>query len=434
MTANENSFQYTDGIKKPRKKRRRTWIILGSIILLLIIARLVMPYFVLKYVNKTLSKSKSYPGHVEDIDIALLRGAYVIKDIRINKADSLTGKTDSIPFFTSPAIDLSVEWKALFKGAIVGEIEVDEPRVNFVKGKHKDENAKKDTAEFQNVIKGLMPLTINRFQINNGHIHYIDKNSNPKIDIALSDLQIIATNLTNANDSNKVLPAGLKATGNAYDGSLELNMKFDALQKKPTFDMNAKIANVNMVKLNDFFKAYGNFDVKKGNFGLYTEFAAKDGKFNGYVKPMLRDLDILQWNEEEGDLKQKLWEGVVATVAEVFKNRQKEQLATKVPISGRFDQPDVNLWEAIVYVLRNAFVYALKPSVDNTIDIGKVEEVDVDGKKNIFQRVFGKKDDDKNDKKNGKEENDKDDKNNKRDRKGKETRSTADDEKGKGNW
>ncbi len=401
MTANNSTISYEDGLRgnppaKKHTKRKKGWIIFFSIIAFLIILRLVLPFFVLKYVNKTLAKSKEYPGHVEDIDLALIRGAYVIKGIRIDKADTLTGKRDSIAFFTSPAVDLSVEWKALFKGAIVGEIEVDEPRLNFVKGAPKDKNVKNDTADFQDVLRDLMPLTINRFQINNGSIHYIDRNSKPNIDVAIKHLEVLATNLSNADDSTGMLPATLKASADAYGGNFELNTKFDALARQPTFDLNARITAVDMVKLNDFFRAYGNFDVNKGSFGLYTEFAAKKGKFNGYVKPVIKDLDVVQFNKKEGNFGQILWESVVGTVAEIFENQPKEQVATKIPINGNFDNPDIAIWNAITYVLRNAFVYALRPSIDNTIDIGEVENVETE--KTFLQKVFGK-DKDKSDKK-----------------------------------
>jgi hypothetical protein len=395
MADTTHNISYSEGKKHPHKRRRK-WIIIGSIVLLLVIARLVMPYFVLKYVNKVLAKSESYPGHVEDIDLALIRGAYVIKEIRINKRDTITGKIDTIPFFTARALDLSVEWKAIFKGSIVGEIAVEEPRVNFVKGKHKDENVKKDTADFKDVIRDLMPLTINRFEVNNGNIHYVDPYSNPALDVSLKNLHVVALNLTNVNDSNSVLPASMKASAEAYDGTMDLNVKFNALEKQPTFDLNARVTDVNMVKLNDFFKAYGNFDVNAGKFGLYTEFAAKEGKFNGYVKPLIRDLDVVQWNKEEGHLGQILWESVIGTVGELFENQPRDQLATKVPIQGKFENPDINMWNAISYVLRNAFVHALQPSVDQTIDLGKVEEVDT--KKTFLQKVFGKDKDKSSDK------------------------------------
>ena len=70
--------------EKPHRKRR-TLIVVSIIIGVLIALRLALPYIVLKYVNKTLANIKEYYGHVEDIDIALIRGAYIIKDLKLVK-------------------------------------------------------------------------------------------------------------------------------------------------------------------------------------------------------------------------------------------------------------------------------------------------------------------------------------------------------------
>lgn len=372
--------------KSTRKKRRR--IILLSLVVLLVAFRMLLPYIVLHYVNDKLAHLKEYYGHVEDIDIALIRGAYVIKDVQLVKIEEKESKADSIPFFKSPELDLSVEWRAIFKGRVVGEIYVEKPELNFIKGKHKDEDVKADTADFRSLLKDLMPLTVNHFEIASGKIRYMDKTSKPRVDIAMTDIMVIATNLSNVNDSTKLLPAHCDVNANVYEGKFIMKVNFDALQKQPTFDMNTDLTGVNLVLLNDFLRAYGNFDVKKGNFGMYAEFAAKEGNFGGYVKPILKDLDIVQWNKEEGDFKQILWETVVGSAAEILQNQKKEQLATKIPIEGKFDDADVNLWRSISYVLRNAFVYALHPYIDNSISINKLEEGD---KKTFLEKIFGNK-------------------------------------------
>ncbi|HEY1054667.1 MAG TPA: hypothetical protein VGE24_06010, partial [Emticicia sp.] len=171
--------KYTVSDKPPRK--RRLFIVLGSVLVLLIALRLALPFIVLKYVNRTLSEMEQYYGHVEDIDIALVRGAYVINDIKIEKINNETRQRDTIPFFKSPKIDLSVQWKSIFKGSVVGEIYIDDPVLNFVKGKHKGEDIKADTSDFRDLIKDLMPLKVNHFEINNGQIHYIDQNTKPLV-------------------------------------------------------------------------------------------------------------------------------------------------------------------------------------------------------------------------------------------------------------
>ena len=47
----------------------------------------------------------------------------------------------------------------------------------------------------------------------------------------------------------------------------------------PTFKLNAGISNMDLVALNDFMRAYGNFDVAKGEFQVYSEVAAAHGHF-----------------------------------------------------------------------------------------------------------------------------------------------------------
>ncbi len=75
--------------------------------------------------------------------------------------------------------------------------------------------------------------------------------------------------------------------------------------------------------------------------------------------------DILKWKKEDERPIEKLWEGVVGAVAAVFKNWSHDRLATKIPLEGRFDRPDVNAWEAMFGVLRNAFIQALRHGLES---------------------------------------------------------------------
>jgi hypothetical protein len=384
LSRKERKRARTPEEKRKRKRRRR--IIWLSVIGALVIFRLILPYIVLNYVNKKLANLEEYYGHVEDIDIHLYRGAYEIKQIRIVKKVDKGSKVDTIPFFKSPSIDLSVEWSAIFDGAIVGEISVEKPIINFVKDKHKGEDVRADTADFAGLIDDLMPITINRFDIHNGEVHYRDLEANPKLDVAMKNINITATNLTNVTDSKELLPATLKATADAYEGKFYLTAKFDGLAEVPTFDMSTEVKGVNLVLLNDMLREYGNFDVKKGSFSMYAEFAAKDNKFGGYAKPFLENLDVVQWNKQEGDFKQILWESIVGSAAEVLQNQRTEKLATKIPINGAFDDTHVNTWYAISFVIRNAFLHALRPALDNSISINRLKD---NQKKTLLEKVFG---------------------------------------------
>ena len=82
---------------------KKKYKILIGVAVLLITIRLILPYVVLHYANKTLANIKGYFGHIEDIDLSIYRGAYIINDIYLNKTDSVTKKQTD--FFKAKNID-----------------------------------------------------------------------------------------------------------------------------------------------------------------------------------------------------------------------------------------------------------------------------------------------------------------------------------------
>jgi hypothetical protein len=383
MTAAKKSFH----IKKKYK-------IILAIVCILIIIRLILPAVILHFANIELTKMPGYYGHIDDIGLSLYRGAYQVNDMYLNKVDTVT--KEQTEFYKAQNIDLSVEWKALFHGSIVGEVIVNYPKITFTKDKAELGQVIKDTADFRKVIKQAMPLKVNRFEINNGSIHYADLTSKPKVDISLQHLHVLALNLKNVEDKNDELPSTITASGNAYDGSMTLDMKLDPLAEKPTFDLNSEIKNVNLPMLNDFLKAYGHFDVNKGNFGLYSEIAAKDNKFKGYVKPLIKDLDVVGPEDRHDAFFHKIWESIVGAAGVIFRNQSKDQVATKASMEGNFDNPQTNILDAVWQLLRNAFIQALMPSIDYQININSLKTETPKDNRSFFQKIISKNKTDEN--------------------------------------
>jgi len=382
--------------KKTPHHIRTSYIIIGSIVIVLIIFRLLLPSILLNYCNKSLAKMHGYYGHVEDIDVALYRGAYQIKEMYISKEDSSTKK--QTPFFSVKMLDLSLQWKSLFHGRLVGELIFNSPKLIFTKDKTEIKDVKKDTTSFKKVLKDFMPLKINRFEVNDGSIHYVDAGAKPAVDIYLQQAHILAQNLSNVENNKIALPSTLTANAAIYGGTLSLDMKMNLLSEKTMFDLKAEIKNVKLAMLNDFLKAYGGFDVNKGDFGLYTEFAAKDGKYIGYVKPFIKDLKVLGPQDSSDNILQKAWEVVVGGAGFVLKNQKKQQIATKVPIEGEFGKTTTGVWDAVWELLRNAFIQALMPGIDNQINLNSVNKIKPE-KKSFLQKIFGGGNKDKKEKK-----------------------------------
>ncbi len=102
----------TDSPAHKSSRKRKAGKIFLSVVIPIVVIRLILPYVVLHFANKSLAGMNGYYGHIKDIDLAIIGGAYKIDSIYINKADTLTGK--QTPFFASSEIDLSVEWATSF--------------------------------------------------------------------------------------------------------------------------------------------------------------------------------------------------------------------------------------------------------------------------------------------------------------------------------
>ena len=57
-----------------------------------------------------------------------------------------------------------------------------------------------------------------------------------------------------------------------------------------------------------------------------------------------------------------------------MKNQNKDSLATRIPISGSYNNSKVGTWAAVATLIRNAFVRALVPKVDEKVTVKTVEQ------------------------------------------------------------
>jgi len=347
-----------------RPGRTVAWNLL-TLVVLIIAARIAAPYAIERVVNDKLANLDGYTGSIGDVDLNLWRGAYEVEGIDIRK----TGGKVPVPFIAAERLDLGVEWRALFDGSIVARIALFRPQVNFVKGPTKATTQTGKETDWRETVQELAPLDIESFMVVDGEIHYRDFHSQPRVDVLVDHLNVHVTNLTNSKDFSGSRVAKLEADANLMrSGRLELEGEIDPFKEQPTFHLKTRLEKLRIAQLNDFLKAYVNADAEKGTLSLYSEVDAENGAFEGYIKPLIEDLDILKWKKEDERPIEKLWEGLVGAVAAVFKNYPHDRLATRIPLEGRFDRPDINAWEAMFGVLRNAFIQALRHGLEGKIE------------------------------------------------------------------
>jgi hypothetical protein len=342
------------------------------ILIVLVAIRISLPFAIESYVNRKLNEAHDYGGRIHNVDLQIWRGQYRIYGIEIFKRSGTT----NVPFFSSPRVDLSIEWKEVIHRSLVGQVIMHRPRLNFISGPPAEETLSSKDESWDKILESLFPFDLNRLEITNGQVHFQNPHSNPPVDIYLADLQATATNLTNARDLKEELPAGVTAKCTTIGGgALDVQLQLNPLAATPTYQINCQLTNTDLIAMNNFLKAYGKFDVERGKFAMFTSVAAKDGHYDGYIKVFFDNLDVFAWEKErQKNALEIFWQAIVGTLTTTFKNQSKDSLATKIPISGAYNKTSVGVWPAVGTLLRNAFVRALVPQLDGPVTVKEVKE------------------------------------------------------------
>lgn len=352
-------------------KRRYSWPLwtLAGIVVLLIALNIALPWLVRDYLNDKLAEMGDYRGQVTDVDLALWRGAYRINGLNIVKVD---GKVP-VPFVKVPVIELAVSWHSLwYDRAVVAEVFFNQPELNFVDGgKDKQASQTGQGTDWQDQMNKLLPITLNEVHINDGKITFNNFSTTPKVKIEADKVNATLYNLTNVEDleGNRDARFEGKALLEGH-AKLESSATFDPFSNFEDFDFRLRATGVQLKRLNDFAAAYGKFDFNAGEGDLVIEAQANKGKLTGYIKPLLRNVDVFNWQQDVENQKKgffrSIWEAVVGGGETVLKNQSENQFATRVELSGSVHNQDISAFQAFLQILRNAFIQAFNARYDNS--------------------------------------------------------------------
>ena len=363
-----NTVRYATKFKKLFLRANKIVLVL---IVCLVAIRLALPTFIRNYVNKTLDRIPDYDGQIGDVDLHLWRGAYSIQNIEIIKT---TGKIP-IPLYKSSNVDLSIQWKALFEGKLVGEIAIANAELNFVNNSKASAAQTEVDSEWLQVVKDLFPLRINRFEINDSEIHFRDFERTPKVNLVMSEVEILGSDFSNTRNPVQGITASVNGTAKIQGHApLIFAAQVEPASKDPTFNLDLTITSLKIKELNDFLRAYADVDAEGGEVGVDIELATAENSFRGYIKPLIKDIKIFRIKKDSDNPLEFLWEGFVGLIAEIFENQRHSQIATKIPFSGTLNNPEPRIWRTIGYVLENAFIQALKGGIEDRIEIDDVKQ------------------------------------------------------------
>lgn len=348
-----------------KKHRAAAWI--GGLLILaglLLGARLYLPTAVENHVNDVLENLPGYQGSVADIDIALIRGAYVIEGLVLRRRDAET----EVPFLKVPRADISIQWRGVFHGRIVSEIHLHQPRMTYVfEDQARPDQTDPQSEDWTRALDGLVPIEINHLTITDGRLGLLKMQADPPVDVYLDELKLRADNLQLVRSDEQELPSPIEATAVTIgQGRTRLEGRVNLIKRIPDMDIELSVENIDVTALNDLTMHYANVDFASGRLEIYSEVAIADGYLKGYLKPLLTDAELI--DQGDGFFK-RLWEGAVGLFKFIFSNQETEKVATKIPFEGDLDNVEAGAWQTFVNIVKNAWIEAFEENIDKDIDI-----------------------------------------------------------------
>jgi hypothetical protein len=205
-------------------------------------------------------------------------------------------------------------------------------------------------------LEKVIPARVDRVEIRDGEFLYRDVTAPRHPEFWLHDIELAAENLT----TRKGLAGGRPATVSARatlgkSGTVTFFSSADLFAAKPEFAGKLALRGWRVAELYDLEEPATKLQTPKGSLDLFAEFKARDGAISGGVKPVLRNVEVRPTEDGFGN-RLKAW--IADKGLRLFSDRVpgRNAAATVIPIQGRIDQPDVQIWPTVLGVVRNAFV------------------------------------------------------------------------------
>jgi hypothetical protein len=206
-------------------------------------------------------------------------------------------------------------------------------------------------------------VKVEQGKIRDSEIGFVNKATSPDYRVFLTDMDVELENLSNRLEEGT---GTLKITGKFMGSGLTvMNATFRPEKPRPDFNLNAKIVKTNVSAFNDVLRAHGDVDTHQGTFAFFSEITVKDNQIRGYVKPMLKDVEVYDAEQDKDKaLTKKVWEAVIGGALGMFENKPRDEAATVTDLSGPVENPQADTWQVVGKLVQNAFFKAILPGFE----------------------------------------------------------------------
>jgi hypothetical protein len=262
-----------------------------------------------------------------------------------------------------------IEYAPSKKIADIRSFLVENVKADYVFRQHpQDEKKRTEVADTAKDVHKDPTITVKvaHGKVLHSELGFVNVSASPEYRVFMADLNAeldhFSTNLRDLSGGDAVV----KLTGRFMGtGRTVVAGTFRPEKPNPDFDLNVQIIKTNMKSFNNVLRAYGDVDVAKGNFSFFSELSTKQGRVEGYVKPIFKDVEVYDPKQDTDKAwTKKVYEAVVGGVVELLKNEPRQQVAAETEVTGPVPSPRADTWQIVGTLIQNAFFKAILPGLE----------------------------------------------------------------------
>src|SRR5687768_1625371 len=206
-------------------------------------------------------------------------------------------------------------------------------------------------------------VRVDEIKIVNSELGFVNQAATPEYRVFLADAEAGLQRYSNRLQEG---PASMQLRGKFMgNGETSVTGILRPEHESPDFELKVKIAGTPIRAMNNLLRAHGSFDAVGGTFSCYAEVMLEDGRIRGYVKPLVRKLNVYdEAQDRHKNPLEKVREGAIEDLSTLLENVPRDEVATKVDMSGSAQRPRTEIAQIVIGLIQNAFFKAILPGFE----------------------------------------------------------------------
>jgi Domain of Unknown Function (DUF748) len=341
-----------------RKSARRASIAILVMVGVIVLIRVILDPIATHFTRRGLEQLEGYRGEFQRVHVTIFSPGYEITRVKLWEHP---GGSAGAPLFYAERVGVSVDWRRLLHGDLVGRARIEQPKITIVNpaAPRPKARAKAEAPDLAPQLQKITALKVDRVEVLRGEVTFRDLAEAAHPQLWLHGLDLVAENLATRPGLARGRPSTVSGHGTLGDsGDVSLFVSADPFARPLAFAGRFELRGLRAAELYAFTAPQAKLQTPRGTIDLFAEFVSRDGAITGGVKPVLKNVEVRPTESGIGD-RLKAW--AADESLKLFSDRVagRNAVTTVVPIKGRLTNPDVQLWPTILGVIRNAFVEGL---------------------------------------------------------------------------